>query len=382
MCGLVGVAGNLAKRDIDIFNQMLVADTFRGHHSTGVASLGLSKTYRPEMLKAVVPGWELQEYKSYDRVVNAQKHFILGHNRHATRGSINKANAHPFFVGDDLVGMQNGSLDMTQTRKFITDLDDFGTDSEAALHSMITRGEKETLENIVGAWAFVWYNYKTNRLNFTRNDKRPLYFAVDHKDGLEGTYDTIWWASEELMLKWILRRNNVQDFKIYDVGELQVVSFEMPETLTGAFKKPKIWKYTEKKYSAPVVPQYGRPTPPRSMIGTSQTGTQDSGKHGSTTTTADLMKLRSIENIKGVLWPDHYEPNDPDSWIHLDDCGEILTEVDEIKDFLKNTDCVICGAHIKPLERWRAFPHRVVVCESCAESDNMDEYLYKEGVAS
>mgnify|MGYP001616630135 CR=1 FL=1 len=43
MCGLVGVAGNLFKKDTDAFTQLLFVDTLRGDHSTGVQSVNATE---------------------------------------------------------------------------------------------------------------------------------------------------------------------------------------------------------------------------------------------------------------------------------------------------------------------------------------------------
>jgi glutamine phosphoribosylpyrophosphate amidotransferase len=223
MCGLVGIAGNLFKSDVDVFNEMLIADTFRGIHSTGVAAVSVNKAYAPSILKSTVPGWEfVTENSRYKDVVDNTAHILIGHNRHATVGGITKSNAHPFYVNDSIVGAHNGTL---TNRLKIHDQSSFGTDSEAALNMMAVKSELETLQTIQGAWAFVWYNYTTNTLNFTRNSQRTLAIARSKN------MTRLAWASEGDMLRWVLGRDKRNRNEWEDVHELEpnkIVSFEVP----------------------------------------------------------------------------------------------------------------------------------------------------------
>ena len=85
MCGLVGVAGNLFKKDTDAFTQMLYVDVLRGDHSTGVASADSKGAVR--LLKAAGPAYELMDRKGYDSVVTMAQRVIIGHNRYGTMGA-------------------------------------------------------------------------------------------------------------------------------------------------------------------------------------------------------------------------------------------------------------------------------------------------------
>lgn len=397
MCGLVGVAGDLDLKDVRIFKELLMIDTFRGIHSTGIARLDARKDEEPEIVKQCVPGWEFFDaVRGAESLCTATAHILIGHNRHATAGAINKHNAHPFYVADKIVGVHNGTLDKFETKRFIDDMGDFGTDSEAALHSMAVRGEKETLENIVGAWAFVWYNYETNQLNFTRNSQRPLHIAINKK-----TRKCIYWASELDMLKFVLRRNGQtsDDIHYYYVQENTVLSIEMPATLTGKIPKWSSYSYEEKKAAsvyyggrdagmwASYYEDDNRPfAGSRNRRSTTTTnslrnGGRVSGKTtaGSGTDTVKLLEYKDLKKIQEVLWPEWFDPA-TDEWIHTNDMGEVLATEDEIKNFLLETDCSMCGAKIDTAERWRALPRRVFVCESCAESEGMASLLHENGV--
>lgn len=374
MCGLVGIAGDLEYKDREVFKQLLIADTFRGVHSTGIAALPANKEFAPDILKATVPGWDFVDFKAFDSITSVASHAWFGHNRHATRGEINKANAHPFFVEDDLIGMHNGTLQHA-SRQFLTDMNEFGTDSEAALTSFVTRGTKKTLENIVGAWAFVWYDYRDNSLNFTRNDQRPLSIAVS-KDSKK-----IWWASEAGMLKWVLGRKNIKDFKVYNLEPLHVVSYTMPETVRGEFKKPRVFEYEEKK------PFFGGGVGQRAVA--RPQGNAVTGHHGTPHQTASdqnfisLSEYKTLAGIKNVLFPEGWDSDKLDDWVFFDGYGNALATPEEQERFASNKECSLCGSPIDPTgERWRAFPNDVFVCESCAESPDVDQTLFHSGVTA
>ena len=368
MCGLVGVAGNLDYKDVRAFKQMLIADTFRGSHSTGVASIKLNKELEPAVLKQAVPAWDFVELKSFDNVASISAQILMGHNRHATKGEINKANAHPFYVEDSLVGTHNGTINISQS-PFISDAKDFGTDSEAVLSSFAKRGELETLSNIVGAWAFVWYDYEKNTLNFTRNSERPLFIAHDDKN----SPSKLFWSSESGLLRWILNRNDIKYEGIVQLRELELVSFKVPNSLKGKFELEKVKRYKEKtpeRVLYPVVPvSYSRKidTKPSRVLSTKDQPT--------------LEVFKPINTIKQILHPEWYDPKDKKSfWIHTDDRGEILADAEKLVNFTKNCDCSICGSRIEPEERWRVFPHKVFVCEFCAESEEAEKILFDAGV--
>lgn len=374
MCGHVGIAGNLRLVDIEIFQQMLIADTFRGVHSTGVAAIDVDKQYQPEIVKYPVPAWDFLEFKGAGSIINVHAQILMGHNRHATMGEVNKANAHPFLVQDSLVGAHNGTLHKHSSKKFITDWDDFGTDSEAALNSFATRGEVETLQNIGGAWAFVWYNYLDNTLNFTRNDQRPFAYAYDPDNP-----ERIYWASEVEMLRWILHRNGQlgsgnKGVRLFTLNPLRVVSFKVPGTYKENFDaEPKVYPYEELE-----VPTYGQwfqgyekqkkpkqPSQPRA-IADNRIDT--------------AIKFKGIEAIDQVLFPTGWKAGD--DWLHVDDRGMAIIGEDARLSFVKNAECACCGAKIEADERWRVFPHKTFVCEQCAESTETAEILYNGGVTA
>lgn len=377
MCGLVGVAGDLRHADVQAFKQMLIADTFRGAHSTGVAGVGANKDVEPDVLKAPMPSWDfLSMLKDVDSVINVQQQILMGHNRHATQGEITRQNAHPFFVEDQLVGCHNGTLLAHATKTFVKDFDTYGTDSEAALASFVKRGTVETLTNIMGAWAFVWFDYRNNTLNFTRNKERPLFFAYEpEKRG------KIYWASELDMLKWVLGRNGLitKDMKFLDVGENQHVYFEVPDNLRSAFGEMRVDKYKPKERPA-TTGTWGQ----NKYRGGTKTETKKSAGHVSTKQDSeevvDLNRYLQIKTIRGILQPEHWNGT-PEDWVPVDHRGSIIADPAELCTYVRGKSCACCGASIRSDERFRSVAKDCFICEDCAENDStLAEMLYEAGV--
>lgn len=129
---------------------------------------------------------------------------LIGHNRWATSGSINRKNAHPFDL-DEIVGVHNGTL----TNKYaLKDHQQYDVDSEALFDNIERFGLKETISQVRGAWALCWYNKVDQSLNFLRNSERPLFYAYSENK------KTIVWASEAWMITNICRR---EDYKISEI---------------------------------------------------------------------------------------------------------------------------------------------------------------------
>lgn len=200
MCGLVGMAGNLFKNDVDSFNQMLYADYFRGPHATGV---GAVRGQTSSVLKRAWSPLELMSHKNYDNTVTVTCDALIGHNRHGTRGSnSDHNNAHPFNF-DRIIGAHNGTLD----HPCIGNLKDnakFDTDSEALFCDINANGIDESIQKISGAWALTFFDKKEKTINLIRNAERPLFFA--YKKGRSVLY----WASEYELMMWILNRNRIE----------------------------------------------------------------------------------------------------------------------------------------------------------------------------
>jgi predicted glutamine amidotransferase len=364
MCGLIGVAGDLSAREVDIFTNMLRADTFRGAHSTGVAAVRVNLDWR--IAKNTVPGWDFPEtVRDWSTLVNAHVQVLMGHNRHATRGTVTKMNAHP-FNHEQILGMHNGTL---TDYDFCPEHKSFGTDSEAMIASFAAKGAKETLSNIRGAWAVVWVDLKKRTLNFTRNDQRPLWIMTK-KDS-----KALLWASEPGLLEWMVDREGIgkQYHGALEVNELGILSYSIPETLTGVWPKPKWTPYEEKPN-----PFVGRATgehwknPNYPATGTS------TGTNGQATA---ALPPPAASNSRQSPPPGFFITDTPAFFVgwdqpaknfqHILPDGKVLKNEKELSYHFRNKPkCACCGADVKPDERWRAIKGTdAFVCQTCAEDE-------------
>lgn len=219
MCGLVGIAGlSIVQKDTKVFEQMLIADVFRGKHSTGIASVfkGVCEYY-----KRALTSPDFLQLEQADDLVSVQAQAIIGHNRHATAGKVNDTNAHPFQHGD-ITLVHNGTL---STQVGLPSHDKFDVDSENICYALSQLEPKEVLEKLEGAYALVWHDAADNTLHFARNDERPLHLAIGG--------GVLYWASEVKMLEWILNRNKIS---IKENKELPVgnhIAFDLSQPLSN-----------------------------------------------------------------------------------------------------------------------------------------------------
>lgn len=232
MCGLVGVAGDLSQADVKAFNAMLYFDYVRGSHSTGVASINGYGKEPVTLIKAATDPLGLMAFKAYDQNVTAFKRVLMGHNRHATKGSINRPNAHPFHVGN-IVGAHNGTLDYL-CLKDLADGPEGETDSEQ-LVATIDAFDGDIARAIAlasGAWALTIYNIAENELSLVRNAQRPLFYCLSESK------KTLYWASESWMLNVALHRENIKHMKVMELPVDTILSWGVPKAGQIFAEKP------------------------------------------------------------------------------------------------------------------------------------------------
>lgn len=277
MCGLVGVAGNIFKRDMTFFEEALWADSLRGMHSTGVARLNWEGKTSIIKVTGSAP-FLMWEKEAEMKKVSMSDRVLLGHNRHATIGEVTERNAHPFEF-ERVVGAHNGTLRGRSDSK-LDRYKSFGTDSEALYFNINEYGVENVIPEVEGAWALTWIDKEKRTLNFLRNSERPLSYAFS-KDG-----QRIYWASEALMLRWLLSRNGVE---IHESGILRLtedthVSWTIPNSNT-AFGEPEVKELRGYKYESPFagfrdtlnkwgpkhIPQLPAPSGPSSTVPTTST---------------------------------------------------------------------------------------------------------------
>lgn len=195
MCGLVGYFGRFDRKHHDAFEDLLAIDVIRGPHSTGVAAI---EKKRVDLVKGKCLPHELIASEGYKRITEYKKFGWMGHNRYATIGAVNGANAHPFKVGR-ITGMHNGTCMMYRfPDKYKKD-----TDSEMIMNILDKKDVDYLWENLSGAASLVWWNAEKKTLNFLRNKERPMWFLFLPND------HGFFFASEAWMLRGVCNRNGI-----------------------------------------------------------------------------------------------------------------------------------------------------------------------------
>lgn len=231
MCGIVGAVCKthfgFFKKHVDIFYSLLKADEVRGEDSTGVIYIE-NDTGFGIMKEALQASWCLNDFYSHDmtkNIIRKGKGFI-GHNRKATVGRVTEETAHPFVVDNTFAMVHNGTL---RGHKHLKDTE---VDSEALAHHLAPLLEADTFDKdsfekeigtVNGAFAIASYSQKKNSVFLMRNAERPLSFVE--------TDDAFYWASEALMLLWILSRNgyDCNKYKIEQVPGHQLLQLSLED---------------------------------------------------------------------------------------------------------------------------------------------------------
>lgn len=270
----------------------MIADVLRGFDSTGVI-VGDDKDFG--YYKKAVNSLDFLDMKAAAKLVNSNSinrpAFAIGHNRAATVGKINSANAHPFHHGD-IVGVHNGTL-----RRF-SKLDksrDFDTDSEALFYNISEHGAKESLSNVDGAYALIWYDDAEGTVNIIRNDERPLTFAKVKDE------DTVLWASESGMLKWLTERNGIKVEKYFSPKENMHCKFHLNSKEVAQFEYNKL--EVEDRYPAPVQQNW------QGGYGGYQQGRQAVASNTPATSESTAIQNIKIDKEKPYdVWASEFEP--------------------------------------------------------------------------
>lgn len=216
MCGIVGLVSKnqngFWQADVNLFTQMLVADSVRGVDGTGV--FGTYDSGSVAWCKVGSHPYALlnsKKFEAFSQAMTRTMNIVVGHNRKGTSGNKSNENSHP-FIHEHIILVHNGSIinhkEMAETE----------VDSHAIAHGIANNGYIETLKNLQGAFALVWFDMKERMLYLIRNSERPLSIV-------EGASD-IAFASEGYMLRWISERNNKtwKDIKIVPEGTLISIS--------------------------------------------------------------------------------------------------------------------------------------------------------------
>ena len=222
---------------INFFKQALLVDSIRGMDSTGVAAVDIKGKLSIKKQACVSANFITQ--KNVESFITDHENVLLcGHNRAATKGSIDNKSAHPFRHGD-ITMFHNGTLwdwkDLEGDRKF-------DIDSEAIAYSLSINGVIKTLEKVDGAYALVWYDEKRDSLNFARNEDRPLHIATIKNS------TSMLYASEKGMIEWLAARNNIEleEIKPLSVGKHLEIPLDLDkEIVVQDFKVMEDYDWTK-----------------------------------------------------------------------------------------------------------------------------------------
>lgn len=376
MCGLVGIAGEIREKQIEIFKDMLYVDALRGWHATGVAHKEVKKDGAVTVFKRPVEASDFLNMRGATEVKQyPPKQFLLGHNRHATVGKHTSVNAHPFIM-PTLVGAHNGTIRRQALEQIFKDdlkaNEDLmkkwvmgDTDSELLYFLISTLGVENVIPKIsLGAWALTWYDLEHNTLNFLRNSERPLYYSIS-EDG-----KTMYWGSEFWMVSSIPERAKAK-LKTSDQGKRITVK-QVPENTWLAFDlsgtvgynhnavipDPIRQKIEGKKILTPNVTYY---TPNQHNKGDFFALTSEELEHAEGFFESIYENIGLSDNKEGA-WQNFL------SFVDLtpDELGEVATK--------NSHSCVMCDTDIQPdeIESGRCFitDTEFVVCPVCA--DNFD----------
>lgn len=231
MCGIVAIIskqkGSFRFKDGDLFKQMLYADALRGFDSTG--TFGVNKYNNLKLVKAAQPAATFLTTKTFEDFKTdmfSKYKVVVGHNRAATKGATTDENAHP-FIEDHICLVHNGTL---TGHKQLADKE---VDSHAICHAFATKGAMETLPELNGAYALIWYDAKEKKIFIARNDARPLWLLQ--------TPEADFIASEPGMLSWLVQRVHGNVEKPVYFSTDRVYSYDLDNLDKGytSVEKPK-----------------------------------------------------------------------------------------------------------------------------------------------
>lgn len=239
MCGLIGTidysATKFFHQDAEAFFSMLLLNSLRGRHSTG--AFAVRNDGRSEWIKAVGSPYVLDQYKDWDTFMHripTKYTAVIGHGRFATRGGVVVENAHPFKRGK-IILVHNGTISNFDKLKAKHKKEgNFEVDSDLCANMFNFLPAEEVLEQLEGAFAFILYDEKENKIKVIKNYDRPL-FLFKRKDRQQYLL-----SSDNSIFDWLKAKYSYTgSSETIQSGELYTFSFDKEE-----YQKDKVKLHT------------------------------------------------------------------------------------------------------------------------------------------
>ena len=241
MCGLTAVLNseiNVVAGLDKFITDATVVTQLRGMDSTGMYQI--DGNLELQHYKKAVDGTTFTNLpQAAELLADADVSYVtVVHNRKATTGKINNANAHPFIHEnsngeDDFALVHNGTIEDWDNKKFKTDT--------AALAERINNYGPQGLDDLYGAWSVIWTDMESQITHMATNGERPLHYAfVKNKS-------VVLICSEAGMLSWLAERNKLEleDNAIYEAETHQTYAFPLHDV--RQFTKTPIKKVTPRQ---------------------------------------------------------------------------------------------------------------------------------------
>lgn len=361
MCGIVGAIGNIDGNIEKAVKEMLIFDTVRGEHSTGLLSVRKYDEEEYILAKQVGNPFELFDTPAFKRIMGGSSRILLGHNRYATQGKVNKFNAHPFDF-DSLVGVHNGSLNNKHALHEGTQWD---VDSQALYAHIEAKGVEDALRTARGAFALVWWDKKNNTMNFIRNDERPLYYSVTTKMA----QPVMLFASEPWMIEVACLRQRIEICQPENlpVGVLHTV----PVGKGGVLGKP----LTRQLEFAPPIQTYvyGRPVVVSANAKSEGNTGNVAASANTTQTSTGASNVKSIASKQSIMDP-----------LFAAQKSVLFEALCLNKDAKTGADYIVCYAPSHPYLECRLYRHtagdRIFNAIGCEFEGDISSFVMTEGI--
>jgi hypothetical protein len=261
MCGIVGYVSTrneLLNREKENFlHDALILDTFRGFDSTGLITL--CEEFTVSAHKELLQGWDFVRTREFHEMPNGWA--AIGHNRAATKGKVNRDNAHPFNHGPVTL-VHNGTLTNMGSNlpNYCNKQDVDSMNLARALGHVAPEDAVEVLESIQGAYALAWTDERDRSVNIVRNGQRPLHFAHNQ------TKSILWFMSDGKHLEMLKKRGWCCNI---DMGQVWQFNTHTHFKWKKGTLKPEVAKYTPKALVRPQYQQYPSYSGPLPLSGSS-----------------------------------------------------------------------------------------------------------------